>query len=161
MAYIFSLENSEFPQESNFTKGNIKCIFLHSSKEGIQFLSGKSSAVFHIKENEGNWKSLPGASYKRRVQRFQWPDITSPFFLSFFLFILHTGEQCYSFPALRSNPVWFPAPQHLRQSPGFSLLSCASELQTLSFLDSSSHQFSFEIKIISVLAKTYNHFCGF
>jgi len=91
VAYIFSLENSEFPQESNFTKGNIKCLFLHGSKRGIQFLSGKSSAVFHIKENEGNWKSLPGASYEQRVQRFQWPDITSPFF--FFFFILQTGEQ--------------------------------------------------------------------
>jgi len=159
VAYIFSLENSEFPQESNFTKGNIKCLFLHGSKRGIQFLSGKSSAVFHIKENEGNWKSLPGASYEQRVQRFQWPDITSPFF--FFFFHFANWGTTYCFPALHSNPVWFLAPQYLRQSPGFSLLSCPSELQPLSFLDSSSHQLSFEIKIISVLAKTYIHFCGF
>lgn len=77
--------------ESNFTKGNLKCIFLHGSKKGIQFLSGKSSAVCHIKENEGNWKSLPEASYKQRVQRFvAWYIVTSPFVLFFFLFPLCT-----------------------------------------------------------------------
>lgn len=68
------INNQCISSEKQFYQGKYRMQFLRRSERGIQFfLSGKSSAVFHIKENEGNWKSLPEATYKQKVQRFQWP----------------------------------------------------------------------------------------
>lgn len=68
------INNQWISSRKQFYQGKYKMQLLHCSKRGIPFLSGKSSAVFHIKENEGNWKSSPEATYEQRVQRFQWPD---------------------------------------------------------------------------------------